>query len=352
MATTQCAYLKREWVGRMCETLATLHPEMDGDEIREFVEQQFNENYRDTECQIYNSYENTVIETSLGGVVDWIDRKHPIISESGVFFYPKNEKRNVNTEIIKEDMLDRRTLHKAEKFEAMKRGDVFTAAVKDLEQGNDKKAANSGYGAEGQSSSFLYNPAAAMSVTAAGRGQLSTMILCFENLFGDNVKFWSMDEFFNHIGHIVNEKHEWKYDTDDIIDRVPGRKQWVHRFEGKFIHHTKCDTSLLERTYDSLSDELRIRTYYKCNLRDFFRLNRYTTELFQRILDTDDLHDKKGEPTDFVDPNAIPVEIADDMKELRNIVAEFVGYKYSQFRYEDRARYMRRKVIIVADTDS
>ena len=68
--------------------------------------------------EIYNSYENSVGELTLKGVINWIDVKKPLIAESGVFFIPKHEKRNVNVEIIKECMLDARKIHKKEKFKA------------------------------------------------------------------------------------------------------------------------------------------------------------------------------------------------------------------------------------------
>lgn len=189
-------YVQVNWIYEMTETLARLHPEMDRSAVEDFVIEQFNEHYTDHEAMLYNSYENTVAKTTLGQVCDWIQKEKPLIAESGVFFYPKHVRRNVNTEIIKECMLDARTVHKAEKFAAMDAGDVFTAAVKDIQQANDKKAANSGYGAEGQSSSFLFNVHSAMSVTACGRGQLSTAINCFENLFGDFVKFFKYVSHF------------------------------------------------------------------------------------------------------------------------------------------------------------
>ena len=281
--------------------------------------------------------------TSLGKTVDWIQVYHPIMSESGVFFYPKSEKRNVNTEIIREYMLDARTVHKQEKFEAMKRGDLFTAAVKDLQQGNDKKAANSGYGAEGQASSFLFDVQSAMSVTAAGRGQLSTMILCFEDLFEDNVKFWNMDEFYGFISNIVAEKKTWEYNTFDIVNYTPPKDVWVERFLNKFYDPSLYVKEDVERTYDILMKDEIARTYYKSNIRGFLRWNRVPSDLLEDIAFTD---------VEYIDPNVIPKEIKDKVVEFVKMTKEFVGYKYGRFRYEDRARYMRRRSIIISDTDS
>lgn len=336
-------YLQENWIREMTDMLERLNPEMDRGVIEDFVIEQYMEHYTDHKAAVYNSYENTVAHTSLGQVLDWIQIDKPLIAESGVFFYPKDVKRNVNVEIIKECMLDARTVHKKEKFKAMDAGDIFTAAVKDIQQANDKKAANSGYGAEGQSSSFLFNVHSAMSVTSCGRGQLSTAICCFENLLGDNVKFFNMDEFHTFIQHIIGEKKDWHYDTFDVIDKVPSRKEWVHRFEHKFLHSSLYDSIQIEAVYDSLSDEMRARTYYKTNLREFLWRNRLLTEIFSDISETN---------VEFIDPNEIPEAIVDDVKHLTSLVTEFVNYRYSWYRYEDRARYQRRAVVVVADTDS
>lgn len=336
-------YVRDNWIREMTDSLTRLHPEMSRSTIEDFVIKQYHEKFQDHEAIIYNNYENTVANTTLGEVADWIQSEKPLIAESGVFFYPKDKKRNVNIEIIKECMLDARTVHKGEMFDALNAGDAFTAAVKDIQQANDKKAANSGYGAEGQSSSFLFNVHSAMSVTSCGRGQLSTAMLCFENLFGDYVKFFNMDEFHVYIGHIIREESSWKFNTFDVIDAVPSRKQWVHRFKTKFLHHSLYDSDQLEAVYNSLNDEMRARTYYKANLREFLWRNRLPTDIYTKIVDV---------PEDFIDPNKVPKSMKDDLQHLCDLVTEFVNYKYSHYRYEDRARYQKRAVVIVADTDS
>lgn len=336
-------YIRDNWIQQMTETLTRLNPDKDPNEIQDFVIKTYMERYTDHNALLYNSYENTVTSTSLGQVVDWLESYKPLIAESGVYFYPKDVKRNVNIEIIKENMLDARTIHKKEKFDALDAGDVFTAAVKDIQQANDKKAANSGYGAEGQSSSFLFNVHSAMSVTSCGRGQLSTAILCFENFFNDNVKFFNMDEFYTFIHHVESERKIWKYPIEDVISWIPGKKQWVKRFEDKFLHHSLYDHDKIERIYDSLDEELRVRAYYKGNLRELLSRNTYPQDIYAGIASSN---------VEFINPNEVPEEIEKDVKLLVNIVTEFVNYKFSWHRYEDRARYQRRKTVIVADTDS
>ena len=341
--TTTCHYMQTNWIRQMTNTLMKLNPEADETEIENFVLEEYLKNFTDHDCMLYNSYENSAMKSTLGGICDWIQEENPLIVESGVYFYQKSKMRNVNVEIIKDNMLDARTVHKKEMFEAMERGDTFTAAVKDIQQGNDKKAANSGYGAEGQSSSFLFNVHSAMSVTAGGRGQLSTAILCFENLFADNVKFWDMNECFTYLMNILKEKKQWKFDTFSIVKKVPSKKRWIERYKNKFLHITLCDEQQLNDFYDSLDDEEIIRTFYKSNFNDFLYDNKIPNRLYGDIAETD---------VEFIDPNKVPDELKEPLDYLVKLVIEFVNYKYSSIRYQDKARYERRKVVIVSDTDS
>ena len=240
-------------------------------------------------------------------------------------------------------MLDARTIHKKEKFKALDAGDMFTARVKDKQQMNDKKAANSGYGAEGQSSSFLYNIHSAMSVTASGRGQISTACQCFENLFSDNsVKFFDMNEFFTWVYNIINEKPQWKFSTDDVIDRYPSRKEFINRFVKKFNPTDCANVDMIGSVYDHVDKEMAARIYYKANIREFL-LNFTPMDIFSDIAVSD---------VDYIDPNKIPDKIKGDVNKLVDMVVEFVNYQYSMFRYEDRTRYQPRQVAIVIDTDS
>lgn len=349
-------FLQQHWVDRMTQSLSLINPDLSESEIRKFVQQEYEKAFTDHKAVIYNSYENITYHTTLGETLDWIQSFKPLIAESGVFFYPKHMKRNLNTEIIKECMLDARTIHKKEMFAALDAGDAFTASVKDIQQGNDKIAANSGYGAEGQRSSFLFNMNSAMSVTSCGRGQLSTASQGVENLLADYVKFFNMDEFFCYIDHIINEKPQWKYRWFDIIDTVPDEETYVERFAKKFLHETLMEEDMIRCVYHQLDDELRVRTYYKANLLEFL-CNFVPKRLLSDIVATECVFakpDKNGKekPHIFIDPNDPPDSIKEDLDILTSMVMEFVQYQYGVFRYEDRMRYQKRYGIPVSDTDS
>lgn len=335
--------LEKEWTNRMVRAMEMKFPDMDKETLRQYVSKVYQAKIKNTEARVYNSYEEISAGTTLVDLLDWIVAKKVLLAESGVMFFPKNVRRNVNVEIIKECMLDARKIHKKEKFKAMDAGDIFLASVKDIQQLNDKKAANSGYGAEGEASSFLYNLHSAMSVTSCGRGQLSTACQCFENLLADNVKFFSVDEFYTFVYNILSEQDEWKYDTLSVIPKIPTKRDFVERFRKKFGHESLFVQKQIEDCYDGLTPEQRIRVYYKTNLSEFLRFPKPRT-LMTKIAYMEDV--------EFIDPNEIPKDLDKPVHKLVDMIIEFVGYKFGVFRYEDRTKYQPRAVTPIMDTDS
>lgn len=116
----------------------------------------------------------------------------------------------------------------------------------------------------------------------------------------------------------------------------------MRRYVSKFLHESLVDVSAIERTYDYLNPEERIRVYYKANLHKFL-LNNKIRNVYAKI---------SGSKCDFVDPNNIPDEIYPEVILLSELVTEFVNYKHSMFRYEDRTKYQKRSSVLVIDTDS
>ena len=334
--------IREQWVKAMTESLSMKRPDVSKDKIRKQVDAIFEKKFKDTKCQIYDNYNENVYDITLAGTLDWIRDKKPLICESGVFFHQKKECRSLQTEIIKECMLDMRDIHKGEKFKAMEAGDTITAGIKDLQQGNDKKAANSGYGAEGEKSSFLYNLHSAMSVTAAGRGQTSTAIQAIENGFSDSVKFFSTNCFMTHVMNIIHESLSWEFITDEYIQDVPTKEQFVARFVGKFINPKKAPIEAIEGVYESLTDEQRKRVFYKCYLKAFL-MQPNVRKLVDKIA---------GIPVEFIDPNKIPAELIEPVSKLQDVIREFVFYKHSVYKYEDRSKSLPRQSVTTVDTDS
>lgn len=334
-------YIKDEWISRNLKILKTLKPNMSEGKLLKYLNKKFEENFRDSEAKIYNSYDETIIETTLASTLDWVQVEKPYISESGCFFKNRYKCRNLNAEIIG-GQLEKRALRKKEMFAAKQAGDVILEAFKDICQGNEKKRANSGYGAEGNSTSFLFNAHSAISITAAGRCSLSVAGMCFENLFANFVKFKNLDELYTYLYNLSRDKKEWKYDYKEVVNLIPTKSDFINNLKEKFAEGVVYDEDRLDEIYESLSKEMMIRVYYKSNMKKFLK-NTIPKDLIRDIMKTE---------SEFVDPNKIPKDIAPLVIVFNEIVTEFVGYKYQHFRYEDRMKADQKANIVVSDTDS
>lgn len=315
----------------------------DKSKIKKFIDEVFERDFKDTNIQLYNHYEDELINTRLSKIPDWIEAENPILTESGVFFKQKTKHRNLQAELIVNRIYRRKAIQKLEH------------AAKDEVERNFRKSGqttvklrlNSGYGIQSEPRSFAYSPHVPISITSAGRSQISISAALTENFFSDYVKFMNMDELYSYLLFFKKEYNtrtetENMYDYTEVIDRIPSLKDVVNRLESKFKDKTKFDREVVKDILKGFSVELLTRVYYKCNLSEFL-LNKVMKELYQSIMDSE---------TIFLDPNSVPEDIKVDVQLFAELVREFVHYDYIPFRYEDRNIMEERNVIIVEDTDS
>lgn len=335
-------YLKQEWTRVMLESMMIRFPNVSKHELLQIIEETYEERVRDHDALLYNNYDNVVARVTLVTLLDWIQVENPLICESGCFFRQKSKQPNIVADIIDEDMLQVRAKIKKEMFEYLEQKDELNATFADLRQANVKRGTNAVYGSEGEPSSFFYNIHSAISTTSCGRGQLSTATQTIDNFLADAVRFMNMDEFYYYINNIIHEKSEWRFNCFDYIDTIPTKKQFINRFVRKFFSKKTADTSVIESLYDRLDDEMICRLYYKSNMHEFLRQPEII-KIFSGIATS---------KHEYIDPNKVPKPLDAIISHLVDVLLEFVNYKYSFFRYEDRTRYHRRKYVILMDTDS
>ena len=100
--------LEKEWTNRMVRIMEMKFPDVNKDTLQQYVSKVYQSRINNTKARVYNSYEEISANTTLLDLLDWIVAKKALLAESGVIFFPKNARRNVNVEIIKECMLDAR----------------------------------------------------------------------------------------------------------------------------------------------------------------------------------------------------------------------------------------------------
>lgn len=196
-------------------------------------------------------------------------------------------------------------------------------------------------------SSLLYNINVATSITSQGRAAVSSMTLCFESFLANNVKFGSLNEVLEFIDHIVNEKHERKFDDSVILDNSYTKVEdvfakMVLSCGYRWIPNDK-ELDILWRVLNNLSTEDLNRVYYKNNLYEFIS-NKKVEDLVLNIAR------KLKRP--LLNSLDIPEEIEEDINLLAELVMEYVYYHYLYIDRIDRCDQMIKSVTMVSDTDS
>ena len=343
-------YFKERWMNQAYEKLRLVYPEDSEENIMLFLESEWDKNFTDHNCKIYNNYEKEEIDTTICKVVNWINDKKAITTESGSLFKHHEEAFNPNTEILNGKLVERKAMKK-EKFKYMKLADSeinvskakeysYMAGKKDLAQLRCKVIANSEYGVSGLPSSWFFNMACASATTARGQALISTAFNAFEDFMSDNVKFTMMDEALMFINNIVHEE-TFKNDNKWVQDVT--NEELVARIHSKFLNSDDCDIDIINKIVSNLTQNQKNRVYYKCNLYEFIRRSKKADQLLRNIITSN---------AEFVDPMNPPKEIEKDLDKLSEAVLEYVHYNYPTINRTLRLKTHKRKTVVVIDTDS
>lgn len=332
-------FIEKMWKKNMKKVLKAT-TDFDENKIEKIIDKEFKENFKDHEAIIHNSYEREIMDTTLAECLDWIQERRPIVCESGGFFKRKDEQEALHAKIVQGNLNERQKLKKT-MFEYIVAEDKVNEKFYNNLQLAEKLRANAPYGVDSNIYSFSYSYIIASTTTFVGRGQTSIAILCFEDLLYDSVKFWKMEELFTWVSNVLSEKKKWKFDTNDIIDKIPSRDRLVKKLIEKTSPEV-CNEDLIVTLVDRLSEEEFIRLYYKSNFREFCKNKKIKSLIKHIISGKSDLHDpyKPGE------------DIAAELALICELFDEFVQYSHRYFRYEDKARNIRRNATIISDTDS
>lgn len=198
----------------------------------------------------------------------------------------------------------------------------------------------------GQYTALIYNPNVATSITSQGRASVASMTLHFEMFLADNVKFGSLNEMIEYINHIRKERPKRKYKDSIIITHIPTKEECFAKLiidSGfRWVPNDK-ELDIIWHIIDNLTQEDITRIYYKNNLYEFAS-NPYIFNIIKKIL-----HDLKRP---FFTSSKVPPEIADDLNYLKDLMMEYVYYRYMFIDRIDRCDNMIKSVTMVSDTDS
>ena len=283
---------------------------------------------------VENNYRNTEMETDTKKLLDLYYSKNPTISGYGVLF--KGNAVNAPGKIL-EYLIKERKVVKHEMFQHANDEDKTIYNTLDIEQKVIKELANAFYGAFGQNSFHFYNPVLGPSVTYSGQHITISAILGFEGFMTGNIRFFSFDEVLKYIDNIDREPlHEisirQKKTTPETV------ATWLKRHcEFEF---TEDHDAYLDAVLGGMNKYQLERLFLKNNL--FAMLGTPTIkELFEQCFDRSFMNSDK--PTEA---NKEAIETLNEYFEY------FLSYPY---QWDDKERHiadMRRKCVIISDTDS
>lgn len=197
----------------------------------------------------------------------------------------------------------------------------------------------------GMYTALIYNNNVATSITSQGRALTSSMTLHFEMFLADNVKFGSLDQVLEFINHVCEERNQRKF-NDNILNHIPSKEECFAKLildcGYRWIPNDK-ELDIIWKVVNNLAQEDITRIYYKNNLYEFAS-NEYIMNIIKKIL--------RDLQRPFYTSASVPPEIEDDLVYLKDLMMEYVYYRYMFIDRIDRCNNMIKSVTMVSDTDS
>lgn len=327
----------------MMRNMKYLLPQLSYDELEQAINYSINKRLINSDCQLKDTYRESIYNTNMLELTEYIMRDKPIMTSFGCLFHRHGSTDNPMYQMIQE-FADRRNRFKKEMLKYEKGSEKYKEY--DLKQAIAKVDTNAIYGAMGQPSSIFYSFEVAASITRQGRASITASIMLFESLLANNIKFGSLNEVIMFIDHIVEEKNERKYEDYKIIDSDIPIQDVFDKLMMSCGYRWKPDhieADIVWRILSRLSQSDLNRIYYKNNLYKFFD-NHLPRTIIIDILSCLE--------SPFIDPNNPPNTIVNQLDLLVDLVKEYVYYHYQIIDKIERVETLYRQIDLTTDTDS
>lgn len=159
----------------------------------------------------------------------------------------------------------------------------------------------------------------------------------------NNVPMGSMNELVQFIHNVLEEKHFYKYD-EIITNHATLEETFFQLMSSTGFGWVPSEDEMLIiwEMLSHLNQEDLDRLFYKNNLFHFID-NQSVTQAILYILQT--------LKAPFMDPNNPPEEIIESLKELTDVIKEFVYYDKQIIDRLEKMTSLIRSISIIQDTD-
>ena len=326
-----------------------IYPDITTFEMEQAMNWSISKREKEIPVVVDNSYSHKTSDQTIRSITNYILDKQPICTSWGVMFKKHGTVPNPLADMIKEFM-DLRGIHKKQMFQFPKGTEEFAKFF--ILQLLDKTDCNSIYGSLGKWSCIFYNLNVAASITGQGRSLISSVIMFFEMILSNNVKFGSLDEIITFIDNVISEKNKRHFNDKEILDRDIDREECFTKIIGtigdfrrgklKWVPDMK-DLEIIWDIVSKLDQEDVNRLYYKNNLIAFCD-NAAITNAIVYIL--------SNLNSPYMDPNDPPEEIKVELDVFTDLIREYVFYNYQIIDRIDRNEFMIKNIAALSDTDS
>lgn len=325
----------KEWKKTNRELISRMYPTLKDKDINKFLDKMIDKYIEVPTGVLDNNHMQKSIQVDLLSVIDWYKDNNLIAAGYGVFF--KNQDVEINPAAnMLDNFLKLRKVYKNQLKNYP--NDSYEYASFDRKQLIEKLAANSYYGASGAATSNFFNLYTATSTTATGQSLISTTMTAFESFMSDNVPFIDLEDCMMYINNVLNEKY--KIDAGFLPNK--NHDVVLERFKNKFFEWKDEYEYPLFKLLINLDQEELNKLYYKTNLYEFTKIPKIRNMYHAVIRNTNE----------FKDPNDLPKETENEIKELWSYYKQFVFYNNFAFNRIQRLKNDERKCVVTIDTDS
>lgn len=336
------------WKDEMVESLYELSKShFSKDEIRDFVEKQFQENYSKAEGQWRNIYRFESGVSSIDDILINTAKTKSILAANGTVFYNHHEVESPVYKFLNTSEQLRAHFKKL-MLEAVKAGDLREKRAHDASQYKHKERMNSVFGVQTQEGSIIANTDSASAITLQAREMISEMLWSIEKFLMGNLCISNTNELAKYLTSIM--KMKFNPDYKKYLDFIPTTEDCLQRFDEmlfemedriEFIHSVAYGQYL--NWIKDFDENERIRFYYRDNFYALVQGNKIFSDIFTRMYEN---------PEEFYDPYGIPDSYKPDIDLIWDISKEFVFSGLLTYRRVDKYINRTRRCVLMSDTDS
>lgn len=337
---------------QIVELYHKMHPELNPDEIMQYVKSFSEKHVIDIPCVMHNNSRNKRKETTVTQVMSYIDQRQPIITGNGTFVKQHAELTAPTVKML-ESLQHKRGVKKNAMLDCAEGSIEYK--LKYTGQLNVKIVMNAEYGGAGTPLSPFYNQYVPAATTASAKALTTTLICCLE-LCSGNTNVWiqmNISQLYDFIHIVLSDKEER---PNRIIDDSVTPNMVANYLSKKVHDFTYEDSVYLNKYLETLSTEELSKLMYAFNVK--YALRRLVSCEVKQVMDyikanmidienmTEESIHKMGAGT------KIPEDIITPMTRIIDVVLDNCIYPYLIDDNEVRCDYMKRCIVCVTDTDS